>query len=179
MIGALRPGGLNVIAVESVRDQTLASAKHPVMKAWLKMQGYLFMPVSCGLVASGWQFYLHPRHILRIKAKGEALRQQFAEGQKRRVHHGVITFRLIAREQPFQAFRAFQRHLDYASPAHDHPRHAVGTGRPQTVTSPVDSDGGRRHGKFMFHVGTRSGRNILVHDLHPGDIKDNRLKMSD
>ena len=48
-------------------DQTV------MMKAWLKMQGYLFMPVSCGLVASGWQFYLHPRHILRIKAKGEAL----------------------------------------------------------------------------------------------------------
>jgi len=32
---------------------------------WLRMQGYLFGPVTCLLVALGWQFYLHPRHSLR------------------------------------------------------------------------------------------------------------------
>ena len=64
---------LDTLPLVAFHAKVIARAKHPVMKAWLKMQGYLFMPVSCGLVASGWQFYLHPRHILRIKHHGEAL----------------------------------------------------------------------------------------------------------
>jgi len=64
---------LDTLPLVAFHAKIIAKAKHPVMKAWLKMQGYLFMPVSCGLVASGWQFYLHPRHILRIKHHGEAL----------------------------------------------------------------------------------------------------------
>eukprot|EP00127_Corallochytrium_limacisporum_P005614 Clim_evm13s209 gene=Clim_evmTU13s209 len=34
---------------------------------WLRMQAHLFAPVITTLVALGWQFYLHPRHSLRIK----------------------------------------------------------------------------------------------------------------
>ncbi|KAJ8601548.1 hypothetical protein CTAYLR_005226 [Chrysophaeum taylorii] len=37
------------------------------MKFWLKLQGVLFIPVSCVLVALGWQYFLHPRHVLRTK----------------------------------------------------------------------------------------------------------------
>lgn len=41
--------------------------KSPILKLWLRYQAYLFAPVSCLLVALGWQYYLHPRHILRTK----------------------------------------------------------------------------------------------------------------
>ncbi len=34
-------------------------------KLWLRFQGILFAPVICFLVAFGWQFFLHPRHIMR------------------------------------------------------------------------------------------------------------------
>jgi len=42
------------------------------MKVWLRMQGFLFPVLTCQLVALGWQFFLHPRHILRTKNIGEA-----------------------------------------------------------------------------------------------------------
>jgi len=32
---------------------------------WISMQAYLFAPLTCLLVALGWQFFLHPRHSLR------------------------------------------------------------------------------------------------------------------
>jgi len=48
-------------------------ARSPVVKLWLKFQAVLFVPVSCLLVALGWQFFLHPRHSLRTKKYGELL----------------------------------------------------------------------------------------------------------
>ena len=36
-------------------------------KTWLSMQAFLFPTVSCLLVALGWQFFLHPRHMVRSK----------------------------------------------------------------------------------------------------------------
>tara|TARA_B100000035_G_scaffold276520_1_gene254252 strand:+ start:6656 stop:7918 length:1263 start_codon:yes stop_codon:yes gene_type:complete len=36
-------------------------------KTWISMQAYLFPIVITFLVATGWQFYLHPRHIIRTK----------------------------------------------------------------------------------------------------------------
>lgn len=42
-------------------------------KLWIRMQAFLFPVVTCFLVASGWQFYLHPRHIVRTKSWTEAL----------------------------------------------------------------------------------------------------------
>uniref|UniRef100_A0A7S2RAP0 Cytochrome b5 heme-binding domain-containing protein n=1 Tax=Rhizochromulina marina TaxID=1034831 RepID=A0A7S2RAP0_9STRA len=42
-------------------------AKNPVLKWWLRNQALLFTPVSCLIVALGWQYYLHPRHIVRTK----------------------------------------------------------------------------------------------------------------
>jgi len=35
--------------------------------AWLRLQAYLFSPLTCLLVGLGWQFYLHPRHAIRTK----------------------------------------------------------------------------------------------------------------
>ena len=39
--------------------------RSPILRAWLRLQHILFIPVSCALVAAGWQFYLHPRMIWR------------------------------------------------------------------------------------------------------------------
>lgn len=38
-------------------------------KVWLKAQAYLFPLITTSLVAAGWQFFLHPRHMLR-KSEG-------------------------------------------------------------------------------------------------------------
>jgi fatty acid desaturase len=43
------------------------------LKSWLRLQAFLFPLVTTSLVALGWQFYLHPRHILRTKNVNEAL----------------------------------------------------------------------------------------------------------
>lgn len=42
------------------------------MKIWIRVQGFLFPVVTTLLVALGWQFYLHPRHVLRTKNYAEA-----------------------------------------------------------------------------------------------------------
>ena len=41
-------------------------------KSWLRLQALLFAPVTCFLVAIGWQLFLHPRHIMRKKLWVEA-----------------------------------------------------------------------------------------------------------
>lgn len=35
-------------------------------RLWIRMQGFLFAPLSCLLVSLGWQLFLHPRHSFRI-----------------------------------------------------------------------------------------------------------------
>lgn len=42
-------------------------------KLWISMQGYLFPLLTTTLVALGWQFYLHPNHILRTKNTAEGM----------------------------------------------------------------------------------------------------------
>jgi fatty acid desaturase 2 (delta-6 desaturase) len=42
-------------------------------KSWLSIQASLFPLVTTLLVAVGWQFYLHPRHVLRTKNIPEAM----------------------------------------------------------------------------------------------------------
>ena len=41
------------------------------MKVWIRMQGFLFPIATTLLVALGWQFYLHPRHAMRVKNYAE------------------------------------------------------------------------------------------------------------
>jgi fatty acid desaturase len=50
------------------------------MKLWLRLQGYLFPVITTLLVALGWQFFLHPRYMLRTKKTLEmvALAVRFA-----------------------------------------------------------------------------------------------------
>jgi fatty acid desaturase len=42
-------------------------------KIWIRMQAYMFPIFTTLLVALGWQFYLHPRHIVRVKNTAEGL----------------------------------------------------------------------------------------------------------
>lgn len=42
------------------------------LKHWVSLQAFLFPVITTLLVATGWQFYLHPRFILRRKNVGEA-----------------------------------------------------------------------------------------------------------
>lgn len=39
----------------------------PLHRHWIKLQNFLFTPVICTAVALFWQFYLHPRHMLRTQ----------------------------------------------------------------------------------------------------------------
>jgi len=38
-----------------------------VGKVWVRLQAFLFPVVTTSLVALGWQFFLHPRHVVRTK----------------------------------------------------------------------------------------------------------------
>lgn len=42
-------------------------------KSWIRLQHILFPVITTSLVALGWQFYLHPRHIVRVKNYAEML----------------------------------------------------------------------------------------------------------
>ncbi|KAJ1450254.1 fatty acid desaturase-domain-containing protein [Pelagophyceae sp. CCMP2097] len=74
---------LDTLPLMAFNAKIAAKAKGP-MKLWLKLQGALFIPVSCLLVALGWQIYLHPRHSFRTGRYRElgfmALRQMLAFG---------------------------------------------------------------------------------------------------
>lgn len=50
-----------------IAERTRSSA----VRAWLKFQHILFVPVSCLLVALGWQLFLHPRYMVRTRKKYE------------------------------------------------------------------------------------------------------------
>merc|ERR1712118_459450 len=62
---------LDTLPLVAFHAKIAARARSPLVKLWLRLQCYLFIPVSCLLVASGWQLYLHPRHALRTKRKRE------------------------------------------------------------------------------------------------------------
>lgn len=44
-----------------------AKVRNPILKTWLRFQAVLFAPVSTMFVTLGWQLFLHPRHVMRIK----------------------------------------------------------------------------------------------------------------
>lgn len=58
---------LDTLPLIAFNAEIAKKAKHPLLKLWLKYQALLFTPVACLLVALGWQYYLHPRHIVRTK----------------------------------------------------------------------------------------------------------------
>lgn len=58
---------LDTLPLISFNAAVSQKVRSPVLKMWLRYQAYLFVPVSCFLVALGWQYFLHPRHIQRTK----------------------------------------------------------------------------------------------------------------
>uniref|UniRef100_A0A7S1Y1B1 Cytochrome b5 heme-binding domain-containing protein n=1 Tax=Phaeomonas parva TaxID=124430 RepID=A0A7S1Y1B1_9STRA len=66
---------LDTLPLVAFNEACIDKVRSPILKTWLRFQGALFIPVSCLLVALGWQFYLHPRHIARsITSKRNAAR---------------------------------------------------------------------------------------------------------
>jgi fatty acid desaturase len=57
---------LNTLPLVAFTNKVVKRSGFP-QKLWLKMQAFLFPVITCLLVALGWQFFLHPRHILRTK----------------------------------------------------------------------------------------------------------------
>lgn len=55
---------LPLVAFSEKMASKIISRNH---KAWLSLQAFLFPLITTSLVAAGWQFYLHPRHMLRKK----------------------------------------------------------------------------------------------------------------
>merc|ERR1719498_783548 len=68
---------LDTLPLVAFHAKVAAKARGAFMRTWLQFQGILFIPVSCLLVATGWQLYLHPRHALRAKKYGELAAMAF------------------------------------------------------------------------------------------------------
>ncbi|RYG59192.1 acyl-CoA desaturase, partial [archaeon] len=62
---------LNTLPLVAFTEKVVKKAGMP-QKMWIKLQAILFPVITTSLVASGWQFFLHPRHILRKKEHLEA-----------------------------------------------------------------------------------------------------------
>jgi acyl-CoA 6-desaturase (Delta-6 desaturase) len=62
---------LDTLPLVSFNKSISAKVKNPVIKAWLRMQAVLFIPITCSLVAFFWQIFLHPRHMIRTKRNFE------------------------------------------------------------------------------------------------------------
>lgn len=62
---------LNTLPLVAFTEKVVKRIGFP-LKTWIRMQAFLFPLVTTTLVALGWQFYLHPRHILRRKNWNEA-----------------------------------------------------------------------------------------------------------
>jgi fatty acid desaturase len=58
---------LDTLPLVAFNARIAEKAKNPLLKFWLKYQALYFTPLSCLFVALGWQYYLHPRHIVRTK----------------------------------------------------------------------------------------------------------------
>lgn len=59
---------LDTLPLVAFNERIVARAKkNGWIKFWIPLQSYLFGPVTCFLVASFWQIYLHPRHMQRTK----------------------------------------------------------------------------------------------------------------
>jgi len=62
---------LDTLPLVAFNAAVLGKVRNPMLKAWLKLQGVLFIPLTCLLVSLGWQFFLHPRFMLRTKKHDE------------------------------------------------------------------------------------------------------------
>eukprot|EP01036_Dinobryon_divergens_P025523 gene25523-34079_t len=61
---------LDTLPLVAFTDKVVKRIGFP-MKLWIRLQSFLFPVVTTSLVALGWQFYLHPRYIVRSKKYSE------------------------------------------------------------------------------------------------------------
>eukprot|EP01147_Barroeca_monosierra_P004378 gene4377-6664_t len=64
---------LDTLPLVAFNARIAEKARSPIVRAWLRFQHIAFIPISCLLVALGWQFYLHPRYMIRTKKKFELM----------------------------------------------------------------------------------------------------------
>jgi fatty acid desaturase 2 (delta-6 desaturase) len=64
---------LNTLPLVAFTNKVVSKRHGSIQRGWLFLQAYLFPLLTTLLVALGWQFYLHPRHIIRSKNIVEAL----------------------------------------------------------------------------------------------------------
>lgn len=57
---------LNTLPLVAFTSKVVNKAGN-ALKGWIRLQAILFPVITTSLVALGWQFFLHPRHILRTK----------------------------------------------------------------------------------------------------------------
>lgn len=57
---------LNTLPLVAFTNKVVKKA-NSLLRGWISIQAICFPLITCLLVALGWQFYLHPRHIARSK----------------------------------------------------------------------------------------------------------------
>lgn len=62
---------LDTLPLVAFNSKIAQKARNPVLKWWIRNQALFFTPVSCLLVALGWQYYLHPRNMIRRRLHSE------------------------------------------------------------------------------------------------------------
>ncbi|GBG24764.1 Acyl-lipid 8-3-desaturase [Hondaea fermentalgiana] len=59
---------LNTLPLVAFNERVVRKVRPGTLLAlWLRVQAYLFAPVSCLLIGLGWTLYLHPRYMMRTK----------------------------------------------------------------------------------------------------------------
>lgn len=61
---------LNTLPLVAFTSKIVKKA-NSLLRGWISVQAICFPLITCLLVAIGWQFYLHPRHIVRSKKWAE------------------------------------------------------------------------------------------------------------
>jgi len=64
---------LDTLPLVAFNAALVGKVRNPFLKAWLKMQAILFIPVTCLLVTLGWQLAVHPRYMMRTGKYDEFL----------------------------------------------------------------------------------------------------------
>ena len=111
---------LNTLPLVAFTEKVVRRAGFP-MKLWLRMQAVMFPVLTTLLVALGWQFFLHPKHIVRTKNWAEGLSlvaryvlwTYFITGQFGLVHSTLIyvAYNWVAANYIFINFAVSHTHL--------------------------------------------------------------------
>lgn len=64
---------LDTLPLVAFTDKIKNKIKGKALKNWISIQAILFPVITTSIVALGWQFYLHPRYMMRTKKYSELL----------------------------------------------------------------------------------------------------------